>query len=96
MNAQVTYQYQTIHTPGACPDLESCIRTLIVSRGWQHSYKRSQLANGRPYRRYLLTASHAPAIPPAVICVANPTGFLSPDPDIALNMYVRDVLQSKI
>ena len=27
-------------TPGARPDLESCLRTLIVSSGWQHSYMR--------------------------------------------------------
>jgi hypothetical protein len=25
------------HTPGARPDLESCMRTLIVSNGWQNS-----------------------------------------------------------
>ena len=25
-------------TPGARPDLESCMRTLMVSRGWQQSY----------------------------------------------------------
>jgi hypothetical protein len=24
------------------------------------------------------TASHAPAIPPAIVCIANPMGFLSP------------------
>ena len=28
-------------TPGARPDLESCIRTLMVSSGWQHSYMRN-------------------------------------------------------
>lgn len=26
------------HTPGARPDLESCMRTLMVSSGWQHSF----------------------------------------------------------
>lgn len=25
-------------TPGARPDLESCMRTFIVSSGWQHNY----------------------------------------------------------
>lgn len=27
-----------IRTPGSLPERESCIRTLIVSRGWQHNY----------------------------------------------------------
>ena len=28
-------------TPGNLPERESCIRTLIVSRGWQHNWKHS-------------------------------------------------------
>jgi len=28
-----------IRTPGSLPERESCIRTLIVSRGWQHSWE---------------------------------------------------------
>ncbi len=33
------WQTMTVRlTPGARPDLDSCIRTLMVSNGWQHSY----------------------------------------------------------
>ena len=32
-----------VHTPGARPDLESCMRTLIVSNGWQHSCSRMRI-----------------------------------------------------
>ena len=30
---------ERVHTPGALPDLESCIRTLMVSSGWQHNWR---------------------------------------------------------
>lgn len=62
-------------TPGVRPDFESCIRTLIVSRGWHASYAHDEHTTpdkaGEGH-----TASHAPAIPPAVMWTANPTGFL--------------------
>lgn len=32
-----THHGKKTRTPGARPDLESCMRTLIVSNGWQHS-----------------------------------------------------------
>lgn len=36
-----------------------------------------------------LTASHAPAMPPAATCVAKPTGFLLPDRDILVGHLDR-------
>ncbi len=65
-------------TPGRSPDLESCIRTLMVSSGWHASFfggHHGRELHVREESDKLLTASIAPARPPAVMCVAKPTGF---------------------
>ena len=73
-----------IRTPGSLPERESCIRTLIVSRGWQHSWEHNvrrpdvYVSSGQALGG-VRTASMAPAMPPAVKWVANPTGFFSDD-----------------
>jgi hypothetical protein len=56
------------------------MRTLIVSSGWQHSY-RAVLISGAFHIEPGddASASIAPAIPPTVIWVPKPTSFLSLD-----------------
>lgn len=37
-STRTAHHHVRARTPGARPDLESCMRTLMVSSGWQHSY----------------------------------------------------------
>ena len=43
-------------TPGASPDLDSCMRTLIVSSGWQHSCRAPK--EGRKRERERIFAAY--------------------------------------
>ena len=72
-------------TPGRNPDLDSCIRTLIVSNGWHVNWIQKRVREDVPewYTCRRLTASAIPAIPPAVMWVANPTfGLLASERDM--------------